>query len=514
MYLCNDLTSISLEMNVPTYSLNRCNEITRHFFESFGRDADFVSRSPGRVNIIGEHIDYCDFSVLPMAIDVEMLLAVRVVRGSTSIELKNADPKFAPRCFDIPLEASIGIDPALSDWSNYFKCGLLVAQTLCKETGQPMRDIGMQVFCQGTVPTGGGLSSSAAFICATALATIRAVKGPKYEISKQDLTRITADAEHYLGVNNGGMDQCASVCGEKDHALYVEFKPTLKATPFPLPSPVRFIIANTLVVSNKFETAPTNYNLRVVECTIAASILAHTHGVSLLGEKTPGNLRQVIYTLCERAKHTEGTAVQNDAPDKIDEEINKLRYALDLVEETLGPKSKGYTMLEASTALEMTPEEFTREYLTSFPVRFHLLQLYLRARHVYSEALRVLQCLRLMTNVYSTSSDTQKFLQDFGTLMNTSQTSCRDNYGCSCEETEQMCSIALNNGSLGSRLTGAGWGGCTISLCPDEESVARVKRALIDEYYNKRFPKISSSELDAAIIVSKPVAGSALYEHL
>ncbi|GCE99670.1 galactokinase [Zygosaccharomyces mellis] len=501
-------------MSVPTYSLNRCNEITRHFFESFGRDADFVSRSPGRVNIIGEHIDYCNFSVLPMAIDVEMLLAVHVVRGSTSIELKNADPKFAPRCFDIPLEASIGIDPALSDWSNYFKCGLLVAQTLCQETGQPMKDIGMQVFCQGTVPTGGGLSSSAAFICATALATIRAVKGPKYVISKQDLTRITADAEHYLGVNNGGMDQCASVCGEKDHALYVEFKPALKATPFPLPSSVRFIIANTLVVSNKFETAPTNYNLRVVECTIAASVLAHTHGVSLLGEKTPGNLRQVIYTLCERAKDTEGTAIQKDALDKIDEEINKLQYALNLVEETLGSRSKGYTMLEASTALEMTPEEFTREYLTSFPVRFHLLQLYLRARHVYSEALRVLQCLRLMTNVYSTSTDTQKFLRNFGTLMNTSQTSCRDNYECSCEETEQMCSIALNNGSLGSRLTGAGWGGCIISLCPDKESVARVKRALIDEYYNEKFPKISSSELDAAIIVSKPVAGSALYEYL
>ncbi|GAV51616.1 hypothetical protein ZYGR_0AF00870 [Zygosaccharomyces rouxii] len=514
MYLCNDLTSIPLEMSVTTYSLDRCNDITRHFFDTYGEDADFVSRSPGRVNIIGEHIDYCNFSVLPMAIDVEMLLAVRVVRGSTSITLTNADPRFAPRCFDIPLEASIGIDPALSDWSNYFKCGLLVAQNFCQEAGQVMKDIGMEVFCQGTVPTGGGLSSSAAFICATALATIRAVKGPKCEISKQDLTRITADAEHYLGVNNGGMDQCASVCGEKDHALYVEFKPVLKATPFPLPASVRFIIANTLVISNKFETAPTNYNLRVVECTIAASVLAHTHGVSLPGEKTPGNLRQVIYTLCERRDGTKGTAAENNASDKVDSEIEKLQYALRLVEETLGPKSKGYTMLEASAALEMTPEEFTREYLTSFPVRFHLLQLYLRAKHVYSEALRVLQCLRLMTSVHTTSTDTQQFLQDFGTLMNASQASCRDNYGCSCEETEQICSIALNSGSLGSRLTGAGWGGCTISLCPDEETVTNVRKALIEEYYNKRFPQITSSELEVAIIVSKPVAGSALYEHL
>lgn len=515
MYLCNDLTSIPLKMSVPTYSLDRCNEITRRFFEVYGEDADFVSRSPGRVNIIGDHIDYCNYSVLPMAIDVEMLLAVRIVRRSTAITLTNADPRFAPRCFDIPLETFLGIDPALSDWSNYFKCGLLVAQNFCQETGQPMRDIGMQVFCQGSIPTGGGLSSSAAFICATALATIRAVKGPKCEISKQDLTHITADAEHYLGVNNGGMDQAASVCGEKDHALFVEFDPILKATPFPLPESVRFVIANTLVVSNKFETAPTNYNLRVAECTIAASVLAHIHGVSLKGERTPGDLRQVIYALYERRGVTNNNNQMDiDASDKIDMEIQRLNFALNLVEVTLGPKSKGYTMIEASEALNMTPEQFTRDYLTAFPVRFHLLQLYLRANHVYSEALRVLQCLRLMNSIHGSSSDTQLFLQNFGTLMNASQASCRENCDCSCEETEKLCTIALSNGALGSRLTGAGWGGCTISLCPDEDSVKNVGDALIREYYNKKFPSLTTQELDVSIIVSKPVAGSMLYEHL
>ncbi|CAI6483875.1 ANL_collapsed_G0002070.mRNA.1.CDS.1 [Saccharomyces cerevisiae] len=54
--------------------------------------------------------------------------------------------------------------------------------------------------------------------------------GPGYHMSKQNLMRITVVAEHYVGVNNGGMDQAASVCGEEDHALYVEFKPQLKAT--------------------------------------------------------------------------------------------------------------------------------------------------------------------------------------------------------------------------------------------------------------------------------------------
>ncbi|SJM83301.1 related to Galactokinase [Zygosaccharomyces bailii] len=505
MYLCDELMTSELSMEVPVYCLDKCSEVTRRFFETYAHDADFVARSPGRVNIIGDHIDYCNFSVLPMAIDVEMLCAVRVLPHETSITLTNADPRFAQRQFDLPLEDSLGIDPATSDWSNYFKCGLLVAHKFLQAGSEPLHDVGMQVFCQGSVPTGGGLSSSAAFICATALATIRAHRGRDCVISKQDLTRITVDAEHYLGINNGGMDQCASVCGQRDHAMYVEFKPILKATPFPLPRGVQFVVSNTLVVSNKFETAPTNYNLRVVECTIAASIIAKRYGITLKGDRGPGDLRDVIDTYCDGLMPDLRSGLEG-----VDQGIARLATALDLVEETLGPKSKGYTTAEAADALGMSPAQFTTEYLTVFPVRFHTLQLYNRAKHVFSEALRVLLCLRLMTRPVT---DTQRFLTTFGALMNESQSSCRDFCDCSCEETEQISQIALENGAYGSRLTGAGWGGCTISLCHGEESVLSVKKALHEQYYNKRFPHLSQRELEAAIIISKPEEGSALYEH-
>lgn len=507
MLLSDELVSSKLSMEVPVYCLDKCSEVTRRFFEAYGHDADFVARSPGRVNIIGEHIDYCNFSVLPMAIDVEMLCAVRVLPGDTSITLTNADARFAPRQFDLPLGNSLGIDPAISDWSNYFKCGLLVAHNFLRSAGEPLSDVGMQVFCQGSVPTGGGLSSSAAFICATALATIRAHRGRECVISKQDLTQITVDAEHYLGVNNGGMDQCASVCGEKDHAMYVEFKPLLKATPFPLPRGVQFVIANTLVVSNKFDTAPTNYNLRVVECTIAASVLARRYGVSLRGrDRGPGDLRDVVDSGC-----CDGARCDDDATDDVGRGIARLTRGLQLVEETLGSRRKGYTTAQAAEALGMSTAQFTSEYLTAFPVRFHTLQLYDRARHVLSEALRVLQCLRLMTR--APVGDTQRFLTTFGALMNQSQASCRDSCDCSCDETEQLCQIALRSGAYGSRLTGAGWGGCTISLCHGEQSVQAVKDAFREHYYSKRFPRLSQRELDAAVIVSKPEQGSALYEH-
>lgn len=103
----------------------------------------------------------------------------------------------------------MAIDPSVSEWSNYFKCGLHVAHSYLKKIAPERFNntplVGAQIFCQSDIPTGGGLSS--AFTCAAALATIRANMGKNFDISKKYLTRITAVAEHYVGVNNGGMDQ-------------------------------------------------------------------------------------------------------------------------------------------------------------------------------------------------------------------------------------------------------------------------------------------------------------------
>lgn len=519
--------SIHLPENppVPASALNKCTAVVDKFAKRYGETPDFISRSPGRVNLIGEHIDYCDFSVLPMAIDVDMLCAVKIVPEGRSISLSNADSRFVERKIDIPADGSyVEIDPSVSDWSNYFKCGLHVAHSFLKQiapkrfTNAPL--VGLEVLCQGNVPTGGGLSSSAAFICATALAVVRANMGAAYQMSKHDLTRITVVAEHYLGVNNGGMDQAASVCGKEGHALYVEFKPQLKATAFEFPklksSEVAFVIANTLVVANKYETAPTNYNLRVVEVTIAANVLAAKYGVSLKKAdnisksegSAKGNLRDFMDAYY--AKYQNSTVPWDGS---IDTGIERLTKMLKLVEETLGSQTDGFTVDEAAAALNISGEEFTRDYLSIFPVRFNTLRLYQRAKHVYSEALRVLRALRLMTSGSDFAND-EEFFSKFGALMNESQESCDKLYNCSCPETDQVCTIALANGAYGSRLTGAGFGGSTVSLVPGGPSgdVEKVKQALIEKFFKVRYPNISDEELAEAIIISKPTAGSCLYE--
>ncbi|SCU89904.1 LADA_0F00474g1_1 [Lachancea dasiensis] len=488
-------------------------DVRADFAAIYGQDPDFVTRSPGRVNLIGEHIDYCDFSVLPMAIEMAVMCAVRVLPANKtpSVALANADPRFSRRQFEMPRDgAEVVIDAAVSDWSNYFKCGLLVAQQYLKNKfpakfrAQPLA--GLEVYVKGNVFTGGGLSSSAAFICAVALAVIRANAGRNFQVSKQELTQITARAEHYVGVNNGGMDQAASVCGETDHALYVEFKPELKATPFRFPelrnSEIQFIIANTTVVSNKAETGPVNYNLRVVEVTVAANLLAARYDLELqpTGNLGKGTLRDFMDAYFARYR---GASQPWDGD--IEQGIMRLTEMLKLVEETL--TQEGYTVQQASEAIRCSVEDFTQIYLTSFPVRFQTLKLYQRARHVFSEALRVLKALKLMTQG-SFSNDAQ-FFDAFGQLMNESQSSCRDFYDCSCPEIDEICRIARENGSYGSRLTGAGWGGCTVHLVP-RSKVDDVRSALAQQYYANR--DMRGLKLDDVILVSRPELGSCVLE--
>lgn len=489
----------------------RLDTLRKEFNEIYVEDVSrpiFISRSPGRVNLIGEHIDYCQYSVLPMAIENDVLLACRkAVEGEIpSITLTNHDPNFAKRKFDLPLDGSlIVIDPSVSDWSNYFKCGLLVAQQFLLDRYNFTGPIsGLEIYVKGNIPTGGGLSSSAAFICAVSLAIIYSNVPAGTGISKTDLTKITAVAEHHVGVNNGGMDQAASICGMRDHALYVEFKPELKATPFKFPEgvPISFLIANTLIVSNKVETGPVNYNLRVVEVTVAANVLAQKYGVALekegnLGKGTLRNFMDAYYMKFDPSCHMPW---DND----IEVGVKRLTKMLELVSDTLDPK--GYGIDEAVTLCGCDSiTQFTELYLTNFPVRFQKLKLYQRARHVFSESLRVLKALQLFQKGES------NFFEEFGLLMNQSQESCDKMYECSCPETDAICEIALRNGSFGSRLTGAGWGGCTVHLC-STGTVESVKNSLIEQYYKVRFPDLTAEQLDEAIIISRPSIGSVLYE--
>ncbi|KAI5949667.1 GAL1 [Candida margitis] len=486
----------------PSAHKSRYASLVKSFKSNFPDDKiEFFARSPGRVNLIGDHIDYNYFPVLPMAIEVDVVAAVST-NDSSFIIISNTDSdKFPQEKVAIGQDSDFVIDREHHTWANYFKCGLIVAAKFLQEkSGEGKYKLkGMNITFSGIVPTGGGLSSSAAFCVASTLAVLHA-NGVK-EISKADLTRITVVSEHYLGLNNGGMDQCASVYGEQGKALFIEFQPQLKGTPFEFPvKNLTFVITNSLQVSNKYETAPIHYNLRVVEMAIAGDLLAKKLGV----EGKPGIARDSNVDTYSLRGVMEGYCGPWDG-ENLKEGAAKLSKMIDVVSKTLTEK-KGYTVEQCCKELGITAEEFHLKYLEKIPVKFDVLKLYQRSLHVYRESLRVLQTLQLLS---SPVEDESKFFQAFGSLMNESQHDLDVLNESSNSKLNEICAIALDNGAYGSRVTGAGWGGSIVHLT-STENLPRLTSSLIDTYYKREFPQIKEEEIQEAVIDSKPATGSCL----
>jgi galactokinase len=186
----------------------RWDHLVTKFESIYGHKPEFVSRSPGRVNVIGEHIDYSLYSVLPMAITADALLAVSTDDTPSSnnthkIQIANVqDSKFPSHEFDIPYDA-VEIDATVHEWTNYFKSGLRGAlELLRKKRGAGLKPKSMRILMDGTVPAGGGLSSSAAFVSASALAVMLA--NGETSVDKTELTELAIESERAVGVNSGG----------------------------------------------------------------------------------------------------------------------------------------------------------------------------------------------------------------------------------------------------------------------------------------------------------------------
>ena len=485
----------------------RWEQLLKAFKTQYKNPADFVARSPGRVNIIGEHIDYSLYPVLPMAITADVLLAVSTFddesENSFKIKVSNVQAdKFPSHEFDIPFE-SVEIDAKVHEWTNYFKSGLRGAlELLRKKHGKDFKPKSMEILMDGTVPAGGGLSSSAAFVSASALAVMYA--NGDHKVDKKELTELAIVSERAVGVNSGGMDQSASVLSIRGSALFVSFLPSLTARPvqFPKTSPeLTFVIAQSFVAADKHVTGPVCYNLRVVECSLAA---AYLHAVvNKSKDSLPSDSAPLGISL--RGFHNAYFA----NPTKSFEE--QLAELIEITKSTF-TKEEGYTREEIAPIIGLTVDKLNERFTSTFPVRAEKFKLRQRALHVFSEALRVLQFMKLLESPaqhfdVGSEDSTETFNKLLGDLMNETQESCSKIYDCSCPELDQICNIARKAGSYGSRLTGAGWGGCSVHLVP-RDKVDAVKKAWEAEYYSKM--DLTSEQKEGAVVVSKPGSGSAV----
>jgi len=508
--VANSIKEIYPEAAVASQK-ERWESLLARFEELYGEPPSFVARSPGRVNLIGEHIDYNLYDVLPMAVNVDVLIASAPSSDPKEFRLENVNAeRFTSRQFRTTEDGEVDIDASVLDWANYFKAGLRGATKLLQDTHGIRAPAGMKVLVDGTVPPGGGLSSSSAFVCATALSTM--VANGVTAVNKKSLVEVAIISERAVGVNGGGMDQSASVFSERGSSTLVSFTPALHATPVAFPDiypPLVFLVANSFVAADKHVTAPVCYNLRVVECTLAAAVLAKIFGVT---DKLPTKDISPLGTSLrgfQDAYFHQREGIEDNSKTSLDLFEKQLETLLDLVDDYL-PQEEGYTAEQISQILGTTIEDLHDEYMCRFPVRASRFKLRQRATHVFSEALRVMKFQKLLVSATSGDShkvDGRKLLGDLGTLMNETQDSCRDIYECSCPELDELCQLARQAGSYGSRLTGAGWGGGSVHLVP-KDRVEHVRKAWEDKFYRKYWPDITEDRLQHAIVVSEPSSGA------
>jgi len=371
-------------MNPATRALeaNRTDKLREMFREHFGTSAR-IFRAPGRVNLIGEHTDYNDGFVMPVAID----FATWVAGCANETNSIRAHSRQYNETVTLNLDSLEG--PPTGHWSDFVRgvvYGLLQAE---------QKIVGADLLIDGQVPLGSGLSSSAALELATATA-LQAISHA--QLPAIETVKICQNAEHtFVGARCGIMDQFISQFGQAGHALLLDCR-SLEPIAVPIPHGVEIVICNTMV---KHELASGEYNRRRADCE---------EGIRILQNFLPG--------------------------------VRALRDV-------------SLADLEA--------------HRTSFPER-----IYHRCRHVVTENARTQQFADALT---------RGDLLTVGRLMAESHESLRADYEVSCPELDAMVQSAAHcEGLIGARMTGGGFGGCTVNLVHADCTEAFAKRVAADYF--------------------------------
>ncbi|MEY3738077.1 MAG: hypothetical protein RL544_855 [Bacteroidota bacterium] len=264
-------------------------ELSVLFASQFGVEPSFVVSSPGRINLIGEHVDYNSGFVLPAAINKYMYVAVSE-RDDNAICMHAADvnQSFQTSLLDPLQHSNLG-------WPNYI-LGVIDALQL---GGYTLK--GFNIFITGNIPVGAGVSSSAALECATVFACKQLFK---LDISKEAMVTTAQLAENkFVGVNCGVMDQFASMFGKADHVIKLDCA-DLSYTYFPFKlEGISIVLFDTFV---KHALASSEYNTRRAECETGLAAIRQQYKVASFREATlqmldavAVNITSAVYNRCK-----------------------------------------------------------------------------------------------------------------------------------------------------------------------------------------------------------------------
>jgi galactokinase len=358
------------------------------FEKYYGTKAQYVVLSSGRVNLIGEHIDYHNGNVLPCAIALKNILV-----GSTSQD-------YIVRCYSVKGNNEISVN---IQESAVFEKGSTAAYIygVCRsiiDAGYFIK--GFRFVIDGDLPIGAGLSSSASFCCGL----IELISNVfRLNIDKRDIARIARRAENnYAGVPCGIMDQMAIVFGRQNRLVKIDCR-DLSVDYCHMPDSISIVVVNTLI---KRQLAKSEYAKRQAECTLLLDEIKRIDG-------SVTSLRDIDYDLLSAVR------------DRVDKKV------------------------------------------------------YMRGKYVLDEMKRVERMFEAMNS---------NRIKDIGDILLEGHIGLRDEYEVSCEELNTIVDESYKfEHIIGSRMTGAGFGGCAIALV--EKGFENDYSNFIIERYKARLNK-------------------------
>jgi galactokinase len=389
--------------------------IRRAFAERYGCPPSVVVRAPGRVNLIGEHTDYSNLPVLPMAIGQSLYIAAAAT-GDGVIEA-------ASQQFELAARFERGLPPARLEapWQRYLAGAAQMTEVA--------KGRGARLIIGGDLPAAGGLSSSSALTVGV-MAALDVAWGE--ELEGDAVVRRAIVAERNVGVESGGMDQEVIVFGQAGAALRIDFDPPSRRV-VPIPPGLAFVVAASGEDAPKGGAARDAYNERVVGARLAAAMLADQVGIDIRMPPVLGDVAGVDVV----------DILVDDLPEKVS--AQEVAHGVEV---------------ELEHLVRLTAGRF--DHMAKVPVRRV-------ARHILGEARRVDEAEAALL-----AGD----LEAFGKLLDASHNSLRQDFRCSTPALDRVCAAMRKAGAYGARLTGAGFGGYALAAVGPERATAVIEAAI------------------------------------
>lgn len=421
------------------------NNLLAQFERRFNSKATFVARSPGRVILIGEHLDYNGLPVIGAALKQGTFIA-GCQDPTTEIFVEHLEQ-------DAYAGSQISIDGKLSPavtmtrdqcdhrWLNYVSWGVKSLSDGVK-TKRTVPGGGRALF-SGNLPRAGGLASSSSLVSASVL---MAVRMGRRRLPREELALMAVRGEREgTNTRGGSVDHVISMCAAKDHVVKVSFLPKLSLENIKWPKGARLFVVDSHVKAEKgISEVKKLFSLRAAECRIGAAVCARR--LEILQWHTVTSPGQLLFQALKTDKLKCTT-------------ISKL---IELLDEVV-PLHEVLSLDDVRKELGVDDIELERRFLCS--VTAPKFKVGLRIAHVMREAKRVEDFAEALKN---TDSEVSEILAKIGEIMNDGHHSLQNLFESSVPEVDRIVNCCRNAGALGSRMTGAGWGGYVVNLVKND----------------------------------------------